>query len=383
MRIGWTAEQAARRERFRRFGRDVVAPGSAERDRAGVFEPAVWKALAAEGFWGAHVPAVDGGDGGSLWDFLAALEGLAHGADDAGFVLSVVAHAGLIQVLLDHGTATQRARVVPALLTGAVGATAVTERTGGSHLSSIRTRATVAGADRWLVSGEKCHITNAPAADHFLLVGRLDGVGDRDITLFLVDRDRAGVSTGEPEDLLGQRTSPTGAIHLDQVEIGPDDVVGAPGDGLRTLHTFLALDRLMYGIAVAAQLESVLPRVVGHVRTRQAFGTELGNHEFIQDKVVTVRTAIESSRHLAYAAADALVRGADDTSALASCAKLAASEGVVAAAIELVQTFGHLGYVRSFGVERLLRDAVAIRIAGGTTEMQKKNIYNDVIRRYG
>ncbi|HEX3647982.1 MAG TPA: acyl-CoA dehydrogenase family protein, partial [Pseudonocardiaceae bacterium] len=108
----------------------------------------------------------------------------------------------------------------------------------------------------------------------------------------------------------------------------------------------------------------------------------LGNHEFSQDKVVTVRTAIESSRHLAYAAADALVRGADDASALASCAKLAASEGVVAAAIELVQTFGHLGYVRSFGIERQLRDAVAIRIAGGTTEMQKKNIYNDVIRRY-
>jgi isovaleryl-CoA dehydrogenase len=382
MHISWTPEQEARRARFCRFGAEIIAPGSAQRDRDGSFDLSLWKALAAEGFWGSHVPRADGGDGGSLWDFLAGLEGLAKGADDAGFILSAVAHAGLVQVLLDYGTPEQKARAIPGLLTGALGATAATESTGGSHLSSVRTRAGRITDDRWQLTGTKSHITNAPAADCFLIVGRLDGIGDRDITLFLVERDRAGVSTGTAEDLLGQRTSPTGTIHLDHVEVGPADVVGPPGRGLRTLHTFLALDRLMYGIGVASALEAVLPRTVQHVLQRKAFGTELGNHEFIQDKIVTIRATIESARYLSYAAADALIRRDPTYSGLASCAKLAASEGAVQATIELIQIFGHLGYSRAFGIERYLRDAVAIRIAGGTTEMQKKNIYNDVVNRY-
>ena len=378
MRITWTEERHERREHFRRFGRDVVAPASAERDDAGAFDPACWKALAGEDFW----PALTGPDrGAAVWDFLAGLEGLALGADDPGFLLSVVAHAGLVQVLCAHGSAEQRERVLPRLLTGTVGATAVTESTGGSHLSSIRTRAAVAGEGLWELTGTKTHITNAPVADLVLVVGRLDGIGDRDVTLFLLDRDRPGLRTGDPEDLLGQRTSPTGTVGMDRVPVTAEDLVGDPGRGMRTLHSFLALDRLMYGVTVAAHLESLLPRAVAHVTERRSFGVPLADHQFVQDKLVTIRTAVETARHLSYAAADALVRGDDTASALASCAKLAASEGGVQAALELVQLFGHAGYARG-GMERTLRDVVGIRIAGGTTEMQKKNVANDVLTRY-
>ncbi|MGV9980537.1 acyl-CoA dehydrogenase family protein [Micromonospora wenchangensis] len=382
MQITWTREQHARRERFRRFAATTVAPGTAERDRAGVFDTKSWQALADEGFWTAHLPREHGGDGGSLWDFLAGLEGLAQGADDSGFVLSAVAHAGLLHVLCEHGTPEQRRRLLPALAGGAVGATAATEPAGGSHVAAVGTRARVHGVDDWRLTGHKAHITNAPVADHLLIVGRLDGIGTRDITLFVLDRDRPGVDTGIAEDLLGQRTSPTGPIILDGVPVGPADVVGPPGDGLATLYSFLAFDRLMYGVVVAAQLEALLPVVLRRCAERRAFGVPIGEHEFIQDKVVGIRTTIESARHLAYAAADALVRGDDSYSALASCAKLAASEGAVRSTVELVQIFGHAGYDRTGGIERHLRDAVAIRIAGGTTEMQKKNIYKDVVRRY-
>ncbi|WP_018680223.1 acyl-CoA dehydrogenase family protein [Actinokineospora enzanensis] len=382
MRITWTDEQRDRREHFRRFGVERVTPGTAERDRSGTFHRDSWKRLAAEGFWTAHLPREHGGDGGTLWDFLAGLEGLAAGADDSGFTLSAVAHAGLVHVLLEHGTTEQKRRLLPQLASGALGATAATEPTGGSHVAAVHTRAREDGADTWLLTGEKVHITNAPEADVALVVGRLDGIGKRDITLFVLERGRRGFSTGEHEDLLGQRTSPTGPIHLADVPVTRDDMVGAPGDGLATLYSFLAFDRLMYGIVVAAQLEARLPATIARTSTRQAFGTVLGNHEYIQDKIVTMRTTIESARHLAYAAADALLRDDDSYGALASCAKLAASEGMVESAVEMVQIFGHLGYDRAFGVERLLRDAVAIRIAGGTTEMQKKNIYKDVVARY-
>ncbi|GAA4539570.1 acyl-CoA dehydrogenase family protein [Amycolatopsis samaneae] len=381
MDLLWNERQAAAKERYRRFGLEVVAPLSAERDRAGTFNETAWKELAAAGFWRANVPARFGGDGGTLWDLIAGFEGLTLGAQDCGFVLSAIAHAGLVQVLLTHGTDDQRARLLPRLMSGGVGATAATEPTGGSHVAAIGTRA-VRTPSGFLLTGRKAHITNAPIADLVLIVARVADIGKRDITLFVLDAAQDGVSLGDSEDLLGQRTSPTGPIELAGATVPDRDVVGPVGEGLTTLYSFLAFDRIMYGIVVAALLESLLPKALDRISTRSSFGVPLAEHELIQDKIVGIKMTIESARALSYSAVDALQRGDESFSALASCAKLTASEGVVNSALELVQLFGHRGYDREFGIERHLRDAVAIRIAGGTSEMQKKNIFKHALSEH-
>lgn len=374
MRFEWTAEQMDRRQHFRDFSSAVIAPGSAERDQRGCFDRQIWKALAQEGFWLAHVPAEYGGDGGDLWDFLAGFEGLAVGAGDCGFVLSAIAHAGLVHLLLEHGTSRQRMALIPPLTSGDIGATASTEPSGGSHVTAITTSA-VRADDGYLLSGQKAHITNAPVAGILMIVGRVPEVGARDITLFLVESHQAGVTLGPAESLLGQRTSPTGPITLDHVRVPADRVVGAVGDGLATLYSFLAFDRLMYAVATAAQLESMISRALGHATTRRAFGAALAEHELIQDKIVDMKVTMESSRWLAYSAADALARHEANSAMLASCAKISASEGLVRASTEVIQIFGHKGFEIGSGIERYLRDAIAFRLAGGTTEMQKKNIF--------
>jgi isovaleryl-CoA dehydrogenase len=285
-----------------------------------------------------------------------------------------VAHSGLVQLLLEHGTDRQRREFVPLLISGQIGATASTEPSGGSHVTAITTSAARAD-DGYLLSGRKAHITNAPVADLLMIVGRVPEVGARDITLFLVESHQSGVRLGAPENLLGQRTSPTGAITLDKVPVPSDRIVGAVGDGLATLYSFLAFDRLMYAVVTAAQLECIISRALGHATTRRAFGAALAEHELIQDKIVDMKVTMESSRWLAYSAADALARHDADSAVLASCAKIAASEGLVRASTEVIQILGHSGFEIGSGVERYLRDAIAFRIAGGTTEMQKKNIF--------
>ncbi|WP_067820063.1 acyl-CoA dehydrogenase family protein [Actinomadura kijaniata] len=375
----WTPDQRRRRRHFHDFAARVIAPGSAGRDRAAAFDRSLWQALADEGFWAARVPAEYGGSGGDLWDFLAGFEGLALGADDCGFVLSAVAHAGFIQLLLDHGTHEQRADLLPRLVGGAVGATAATEPGGGSHVAAITTSA-VRRDGGYLLSGSKSHITNAPVADLMLIVGRVPEAGGHDITLFVIDAGQPGVERGKAEELLGQRTSPTGAIEMDHVPVGPDRVIAGVGQGLETLYSFLAFDRLMYGVVAATQLENMIDLARRHVTTRRAFGAPLAEHQFIQDKLVDMKVTLEASRHLAYATVAALLRDDPDLGSLASCTKLTASEGLVRAGTELIQIFGHLGFRTDQGVERYLRDAVAFRIAGGTTEMQKKNIIKFLLR---
>lgn len=373
------ARYAEVRKRFRRFAEEYIAPGSAARDQDASFDRGLWKQLADAGFWRLHVPKRFGGDGGDLWDHVAAFDGLARGADDCGFVLSAAAHAGLVQLLLVHGTDEQRERFLPGLMSGQVASTASTEATGGSHVAAVRTTATIRESGGFLLNGGKSHITNAPVADVMMIVGRVSGIGSRDITLFLVEKDQGGVSTGEHEDLLGLRSSPLGPIELQDVVIGPGDVIGQVGEGLDVLYWCLAFDRLVYGIVVAAHLESLVSTAAERITARTAFGAPLAEHQYIQDKVVGMKVAIEASRALSHQAVRALEQGDIEAGTLASCVKLLSAEGIVQSAMELVQIFGHIGTEKSHGIERQLRDAIAFRIAGGTNEMQKKNIFKMVM----
>lgn len=377
MKLGWSEEQRMIRDTFRLFGAREVAPGAVQRDREARFDHGLWRKLAETGFWELGMPVAYGGDGGSRWDFLSAFEGLAAGAREQGFVLSVVAHAGLLRVLDEHGTEDQKCRLLPPLLHGEIGATAATEPGGGSHVANVMTTGTLHG-DGYRLDGEKVHITNAPVADRALVVGRLPHLGKRDITLFVVGRSTPGVSFGQPEDLLGQRTSPTGPIFLRGAEIDKADVVGPPGEGLATLYSFLAFDRLLYGVAVAGFLEPMIQDAMQRVHSRVAFGVPLARHEYLQEKLVDMKMTMESARLLAYSAAAALEQGDASYSTQASLAKLAAAEGIVKASIELVQIFGHAGYDRSQPIERCVRDALALRIAGGTSEMQKLNVFKQL-----
>ncbi|MVN89225.1 acyl-CoA dehydrogenase [Deinococcus sp. HMF7620] len=356
------------------FAQQHLQTGADQSDLYARFPQEKWQALADAGFWQTLVPDGFGGRGTDYRAFFASFEGLSSQCHDFGLLLSIIAHAGLIQVLVDHGTFEQKQKYLPLLMGGGVGSTAATEPQGGSHISAVKTRAAQSGDATYLLSGEKCYITNAPIADVMLIVGRLAGLEPRDITLFVVGRDQAGVRRGNQDDLLGQRSSPTGPIYLDGVEITPAHIVGQPGEGLETLYNFLAFDRLMYAIAVSGYLKPFIGDAIAYAQDRTAFGQPLISHGFIQDKIVQMVMTQEISASLAEQAATHFCDRSMRAQYYASMAKLYCAENLVTSALELIQLFGHKGYQKGSRYERLLRDAVALRIAGGTSEMQKKNV---------
>ncbi|GGV02256.1 isovaleryl-CoA dehydrogenase [Streptomyces albospinus] len=379
----WNETQRALRANFMDFGKTIAAPGSIRRDRTAEFDFDLWRKIADSGFWKISVPKELGGDGGELSDFIAALEGLSRGANDPGYMVSVGAHGSLIQLLLRYGTQEQQEQYIPRLMSGEVGATACTEPTGGSHVTGIRTTARARSAGEFELTGQKCHITNAPVADISLIVGRVADVGKRDITLFLIERGQQGISQGAPEDLIGLRSSPLGPITMDASRITPDRIIGEIGNGIEMLYWCLAFDRLNFGIIASAHMDSFIPQALERATTREAFGVPIAEHQYIQDKIVLMKVAAETARQLSYATLSALENGDDaQANSLASCTKLAAAQGIVAASQELLQIFGHLGFDRDFGIERQLRDAAAFRIAGGTDEMQKKNIFGQLLAEH-
>ena len=379
MRLRWSEEELAVRNAFRGVGHQVKARASDFR-KQGSLDRTMWTKVAEAGLFGLPVDPAYGGSGKGWWSFAASLEGLSSTAGDLGFLLSVIAHMGAVRILSEEGTEDQKRRFLPRLVSGSVAATATTERSGGSDVARIRAAAAETSGQLFL-TGEKKHITNAPVADVFIILGRIPHLGEkRDITLFLLDRDSTGLSTGTPEDTLGNASSPTGDIVLKEVAITQASILGRPGEGLASLYRMLTLDRLLYALVAAGYLEPIIEASMRHACSRTSFGKLLAEHQYVQDKIVLMKVAMEQARFLAYAALDRMLAGDPDMLSMGSIAKLVGTEHLWTAAADFLHLQGHQGYMTGAATE-ILSDAAAVRIAGGTSEMQKINIFNQLKRQ--
>ncbi|GGX44680.1 acyl-CoA dehydrogenase family protein [Streptomyces chryseus] len=336
-----------------------------------------WQELSEAGIWKLPVSKDLGGSGGTWWDFVAAFEGIASGGRDLGFCLSMVAQAGLIRSISTYGTREQQHYWIPRLINGEVGATALTETTGGSDVTRIKTAATATGEGTYRLTGHKDHITNGPAADVALILGRVPETGQRDITLFLVDLHDAGVTRGAPEDMMGNRTSPTGPITLDDVRVEARNILGDIGGGVDLIYDTIALDRLLYGVLAASYLDPTLEEILAYSQQRQAFRVPIAEHQYVQGRITDAKFALESTRWVSYGALDALMHARPDASLMCSVAKYHAGETLKLGTETALRVYGHIGYMEGPHT-KALKDALGAVIAGGTAEMQRKNVFNQM-----
>jgi alkylation response protein AidB-like acyl-CoA dehydrogenase len=377
MNLSWTPRQLELARRFENLSHDLIWPRSQAHNALTELDLDAWEAMANEGLWRLPVPRELGGDGLSWWEFCAALEGITRGGRDLGFSLSLIAHAGLVRALVLFGTDEQQRNLLPLLMNGAVGATALTEESGGSDVARIRTSGRRDGSG-YRLNGVKEHITNAPVADVFFVLGRLAGLPPKaDITAFLIERKRTGLETGLPEKMLGNRSSPTGQISLREVWVPADAILGVPGSGLDLTYRTVALDRLLYGVVSATYLDVLLDQALEYAWERRAFGAPIADYQYVQRRLTNLKISAESTRWLSYAALDRLVNADPHSQVLCSMAKLVGSEALVAGAMDAMQLFGHLGYMAGF-VSRSVNDALGTLIAGGTSDIQRKNIFTQL-----
>lgn len=380
MQLQWNKEQARIRAHFQAFGAEQIASRAESCYTQGKLDHLGWQQLADEGFWRLPVARDLGGQGHSWWEFIAALEGLATSTRDLGFLLSIVAHSGTIRGLIEYGTDSQRERWLERLLSGAIGATAMTEASGGSDVARITTSAEARDGG-FVLTGAKRHITNAPVADIALVLARVPALGDQDITVFIVEPGTAGVVSGEPEDMFGNRTSPTGPLDFRAAVLDDQHILGALGDGLQTIYNVIAMDRLLYGVIAAGYIEPILEETFAYAKQREAFKAPIADHQYVQGRLTELRVTIDTVRAVSYTALSQLLAGHPAASMTCSAAKLAGCEGLCQATQHAMAILGHLGYMTG-PATRAAADALGTRIAGGTAEMQRKNIFNQMAQQY-
>ena len=287
------------------------------------------------------------------------------------------------QVLVLAGTEEQRKHWLPRLASGEVVASfALTEPDAGSDPSRLVTSAVRLDGDGWVIDGLKRYITNAPAADVFMVFARTDPAAPpgKGIGVFVVPAGLDGVSVAAKDHKMGQAGAWTADVSFSGVRVPRDALVGeAAAAGYSTAMRSLAHGRLIIAALCAGVAARLIDESVTYARERSQGGHPIADYQLVQAMLADSQTEYMAARALVLDAAARYDAGTDQRLA-PSAAKYFASEAVGRIADRAVQIHGGSGYMRGVPVERLYRDVRLFRIYEGTSQIQQLVIAREMLR---
>ncbi|MGB2590167.1 MAG: acyl-CoA dehydrogenase family protein [Candidatus Acidiferrum sp.] len=401
------------RDTVRQFMDAEVRPTVKQRDREERFPAEEIKKLAEMGCCGMMTPEEWGGPGLDTLSYVLMLEEVA--AVDAGMATSLGVTNSAVQIpLLKFGTEEQKQKYLRRLATGEIlGAFCLTEPAAGSDAAGIQARAVAmnrvgsglgvksspapsltpgaaaswAGAplgtpsgDMYRLNGTKIWVSNGDVAGLFIVFAKTDpDAGAKGITAFLVEPGFPGFKVGRHEDKMGQRSSPTVEILLNDCQVPRENRLGEEGQGLKIALSTLNGGRIGIAALAVGLAQGALNESIKHAKQRRAFGKTISEFQAIQWMLADMQTEIEAARGLVYHAAWLKDTHPTKLGSAASKAKLYASEMVNRVVANAVQIHGSSGYSRETDVERMYRDARVITIYEGTSEIQRTIIARDLL----
>ena len=316
-----------------------------------------------------------GGLGHDALTLVYVLEELGYGCRDAGLLFALATQIVSAAIPLQKfGSEELKERYLARLIDGEIiSAHAISEPSAGSDAMAMSTTATPDG-DGYLLNGGKTFITNGPIADVITVYAKLEaGDGASGITAFLVPTDTPGFHVGPPIAKLGLNTCPFCELEFTDCRVPASNIVGKPGAGFFILEHVMNWEILCIFIMMAGEMQERMERCIAHVKKRTAFGVPIASNQYVAGKIVDQKIGIETSRKHLYDTARRFAKGRSVTTEI-SMAKLVTSEANLASALSAVQLFGGRGYMREYGMEKGLRDAVGAPIYSGTNEMQRVRI---------
>jgi alkylation response protein AidB-like acyl-CoA dehydrogenase len=363
-----TEEQRELQALAHEFAERELRPVAADCDREQEFPRELLTKAARAGLTSYSIPKEYGG--GEVTSLTASLIAEELGWGCAGLGGSIQATMFPVRPLLFAGTPEQRDRYLPLLASedGALGAIAFTEPQAGSDFSATRATARRDGGD-YVLSGEKCYVTNGGIADVTVVFAKVDGA----ITAFVLEAGDPGVVQGRKEEKLGLRASYTASFVLDEARIPAERRLGDVGFGFAIAMDFFEQSRPQVAAAAVGVARAAFEHAAEFARSREAFGRPILDKQAVSFKLADMAIEIEAARLLVWRACDAIDRGRD-AGLLGSYAKAFAADAAMRATTDAVQILGGAGIMSDHPVEKWLRDAKVFQIVEGTSEIQRQII---------
>ena len=313
------------------------------------------------GLYALNIPAELGGGGLSKLDRIICEEQFGHTSD----YLIRRAFGNVYEPLLECKGAQVERWLKPTVSGARTCSIAITESGAGSDAAGIKTTARKTGSG-WVLNGSKCFISDGEWSDFFLVSAK---TGDKEISMFMVDKGLPGFQIGKDQKMMGLRGTPHLEMFFDDVVLENETLLGAQGQGFKLAMGALNVVRLaQVGARAVGKASHVLALMVDYVNERKQFGQKIGDFQMVQQQIADSVIEINAARWMVYQAAWMLDQGLDAREQIAMV-KVFAAETLGKVVDRAVQLFGGAGYMHGTEVERHYRDARILPIGGGADEV--------------
>jgi len=328
------------------------------------------------GAFGLQVPEDLGGVGLTNTQYARLTEIV--GGNDLGVGIFIGAHQSIgFKGILLVGTPEQKEKYLPKLASGEeFAAFALTEPSSGSDAGSIKTRAELSpDGKHWILNGSKIWISNGGIAEVFTVFAKTPvkdeatGTVTEKVTAFIVERSFGGVDNGPPEKKMGIKCSNTAEVYFDNCPIPVENVLGGVGDGFKVAMAILNNGRFGMGAALSGTMRTVINKSTEFATQRHQFGARIDGYGAIQEKIARMSMIHYATESMAYMVSGTMDRGYDDYQLEAAISKIFASEAAWFVTDEGIQILGGNGYMKSLGLEKVMRDLRIFRIFEGTNDI--------------
>lgn len=358
------------------FAEKRLAPYALEWDTDKHFPVEVLRESAELGIAAIYCAEEVGGSGLRRLDAVRVFEELA--AADPAIASFISIHNMCAWMIDSYGTLEQRKTWVPRLASmEAIASYCLTEPGAGSDASALRTRAVRDGSD-WVLDGVKQFISGAGASDVYVVMARTGSTesqqGHRGISSFVVEKGTPGLSFGANEAKMGWNAQPTAQVIFDKVRVPADALLGGPegeGTGFAVAMNGLNGGRVNIAACSLGGARTAYGKAAGYVRDREAFGGPLLDEPTIRFTLADMATSLETSRILLWRAASALDADSPDKVELCAMAKRYVTDVCFEVADQALQLHGGYGYLKEYGLEKIVRDLRVHRILEGTNEIMR------------
>lgn len=366
------------RQQIQRFVANQIVPHAPEWEKAGRVPAEAFRKLGEAGLLSIAFPSELGGLGMSAMGSVILNEELGR-SGYGGLTASISVQSDMSALHLARvGTPEQQQRYLPDILSGRrICGLGVTEPRGGSDLTRIATTARKDGSD-YILNGSKLFITHANIGDIFFVVARTSDQpkGGFGFSLFIVERDMPGFSSGQKFEKTGWHSSDTGELLFDNVRVPAANLLGEEGRGFYHMMAGLDHERLCIGAQAMGLADAAMDETLTWLRQRKAYGGHLWDLQVIRQEMAKLATELLACRTLVYMAAAKASRGIP-AQMEGAMIKAHVPEFVNKLMYKCVQYHGGMGYMSETPIERMARDARNLSIGGGASEV----MYDEVAKR--
>jgi alkylation response protein AidB-like acyl-CoA dehydrogenase len=377
MQFQLTEAQQSLRDEVRTFAQEEIRPRAIELDQQGEYPADLLAELGDRRLTGLTLSEEYGGRGEGLVELALMTEELS--AAMMSVASTVALHLGVATVIERFGTDEQCEEFLPEMATyDTVGALGLSEENAGSDKSRMETRAERDG-DEWVLNGHKRWVTNYLDADVVLTYAKTgpEEAAPHNVSAFLVPVEAFEIEN--VWDTLGARSAKAVEVSLSDVRVSDERLVGEEGEA------YVERGRVNNGVNVPARgvgiARAALEDTVEYTSGRQQYDGTISDFQGVRWEVGEMAERVDTARLLTLRAADRADRGAD-VSREFSMAKINATQAAVDNANDALQLHGGIGYTTDRHIERYLRDARLLTIAGGPNEGHKDTLADAVFERY-